>query len=364
LNLFTGFLIFILCRISEHFYFADCFTLDVMLSYRCSIIKNVAETGELMIGILFVFDLLLFVYLTFKVTKEGDIVKNIVFSQMFFWCTYVLCSAALFLIDCFSILLAMVIVTIFGLACVGYCHWKRKEPLPSVCFDRKYLYVIIVCLLGILLQKDKFELYGMSQDEGVYQTQAISFIYGNNKNQKDLEEFHELDEQAQEKYLAKMEQIIAGGMHGYYYFNEKATPRNYQERISEVSGYYHGVPTYAAQMALVGSVFGIENMIHIQTLFWCLCVFLLYLVLRRFCISLWAQYVLVTVYAFTPIMTWLSKTSLTEMFLTCLMNLFLYYVLDDEKPNWLMIALPMVTYAFVHLSFYTLLPILCVCKVM
>lgn len=355
----------------------------------------------MLIGIFTGLIMAMYFYIVVEFNKRKNAVRNAVLSQMLFWCIYVVSSALLLLLDVFSVegtLVATAFIGVIVLVNKKLLNRNEEEGLPEEeqeapkakfwqldeegvpeilkklkekvrqeigwvrqRFFKRYTYVLVLCFAGMILMWDKFELYGLSQDEGVYQVQAISFVYGNNANQKDLEEYSYLDETSQEKFKEKLEEVIDTGMHGYYLFDDTLAPRSSQEKISDVSGYYHGVATYSATMALFGKIFGVENMIQIQTLFWALAVLLLYLLLERFEIKNWVRNLLITIYALSPVMIWLGKSSLTEMFLTCLINMFLYYIIAEKKPSTILIALPMVTYAFTHLTLYTLVPILCIC---
>ncbi len=321
----------------------------------------------MLVGCLTLFTMLLYAYISCKLKEDEDLIKRLVLSQMLFWCTYTLVSGVLIWTDYFSVRIAVAGTAVIAAAYLAYLFWKKRK-IPdkttrrlSLKVSKKYLPVLILCVIGVFLLRDKFGLYGLSQDEGVYQTTAISYICGNNDTQKDLIEYELLDGEAQEKFKEKMSQLRDTAMHGFYLFDETLKPRNLQSQSSEVSGYYHGVGTYPAQLALWGWIFGIENMMGIQTLFWILAVLLAYLVMDQFQISRWAKVLLTGVYAISPIMLWMGKASLTELFLTCLFSFYLYELSKEKNPNAVLMALPIVTFSFFHLSVYSIMPIICIC---
>lgn len=57
---------------------------------------------------------------------------------------------------------------------------------------RPYWLPILVCAGGFVLVAMKHELFGMGQDEGVYQTVAINFLNGVTDRQQDFPEYHTL----------------------------------------------------------------------------------------------------------------------------------------------------------------------------
>lgn len=340
----------------------------------------------MLVGCLTAFTMLLYGYISCKMKEDEDLIKRLILSQMLFWCSYTLVSGILIWTDHFSVRIAMVGTTVIAVAYLGFLFWEnRKIPRKAArkasvkiskkvkkkrkaedifVIKRKYLPIIILCVIGVVLLKDKFGLYGLSQDEGVYQTTAISYICSNNDTQKDLVEYELLGEEKQEKFREKMNQLRDNAMHGYYLFDETLRPRSVQTKSSEVSGYYHGVGTYPAQLALWGWIFGIEKMMGIQTWFWILAVLLAYLVIDQFQISRWAKVLVTGIYAISPIMLWTGKASLTEMFLACLFNFYLYELSKEKNPNAVLMALPIVTFSFFHLSVYSIMPIICICFIL
>lgn len=319
----------------------------------------------MLVGCLTVFTMLLYAYISCKLREDEDLIKRLVLSQMLFWCTYTLISGILIWIDHFSVRTAIVGTTVIAAVCIilkaQRKQRKKKKKEEILVVYRKYLPILILCVAGAFLLRDKFGLYGLSQDEGVYQTTAISYICSDNSTQKDLPEYELLDEVSQEKFKDKVDELRDAAMHGFYQFDETLKPRDIQTQSSEVSGYYHGVGTYPAQLALWGWIFGIENMLGIQTLFWILAVLLVYVVIDQFQISRWAKVLLTGAYAISPIVLWTGKASLTELFLACLFSFYLYELCKEKNPNAVMTALPIVTFSFFHLSVYSIMPIVCIC---
>lgn len=318
-------------------------------------------------GVVTLLAMLAFSCVIWQWKKERRFSGVFIYGQLYFWSTHILVSAMLMWLDIYRIWYASAGTLIIALAvllvsCAVYRKKRTGKKGGKVC-DRQDICVLIFCILMAVCMHEKNELYGMSQDEGVYQTMAISYMCGNNDNQRTMQEYGELREEDKPAFLNKLNDVISHGMHGYYLFCGDYIPQNMQEQYSETSGYYHGVPTYAATMALWGSIFGWKNMMGVQTLFYVLAVLLFYEMLRKMNLSALKRAVLLVIYMFSPIMVWLGKSSLCELLLACLINWFLYELMWEESRSFqaVRIALPILTFAFTHLSIYTLMPMFVVC---
>lgn len=318
-------------------------------------------------GVIALLAMLAFSCVIWQWKKERRLLGIFIYGQLYFWSTYIQVSALLMWLDIYRIWHASIGTLFVALTAVLVSHiaYRKKQPLGEkgkIC-DRQDICILILCILMAVGIHEKNELYGMSQDEGVYQTMAISYMNNNNSNQRTMKEYEELEEGDKTAFLNKLNDVISHGMHGYYLFRGDYIPQNMQEQYSETSGYYHGVPTYAATMALWGNVFGWKNMMGVQSLFYLLAVLLFYELLRKMNISAFIRMLLLAIYMLSPIMVWLGKSSLCELFLTCLINWFLCELFSEESGNFkaIRIAFPIITFAFTHLSIYTLMPMLIVC---
>lgn len=319
----------------------------------------------MLVGCLTAFTMLSYGFISCTLKGDRDFIKRLVLSQIYFWCAYTLVSGFLIWINCFSVRTAILGTFVAAVVIIAGLLWRRahfkKKDEQVFQVHKKYLPIIALCAVGVYLIGDKFGLYGLSQDEGVYQTTAISYIYSNNDNQKDLQEYGLLNEGDRERFKDKMAELRDTAMHGFYRFDEGLKPRDIQEKKSEVSGYYHGVGTYPAQLALWGWIVGFEKMMGVQSVFWVLAVLLAYLAVDLFQISRWMKVLLTGIYGILPVMAWTGRASLTELFLACLMNFFIYELCKEKSPNALLMALPIITFAFFHMSVFSIMPIVCIC---
>lgn len=318
-------------------------------------------------GVITILAMLAFSYVVWQCKSVRRLLGIFIYGQMYFWSTYILISALLMWLDIYRIWYATIGTLLVALAVffAGYIVYGKKQPVREEhkIWDGKDAFVLLLCILMAVGIHDKNELYGMSQDEGAYQTIAISYMMDNNVNQKTLEEYETLGEEDKAAFLDKLNHVISQGMHDYYLFCGDYIPRNMQERYSETSGYYHGVPTYAATLALWGRIFGWKCMMGVQSLFYILAVLLFYELIRERSLSTGKQMLLLTIYSLSPIMIWLGKSSLTELLLACFMNWFLCELLSKPSRNFkaIQVSLPIIAFAFVHLSIYTLMPMIIVC---
>ncbi|MDE5792172.1 MAG: hypothetical protein K2H66_01450, partial [Oscillospiraceae bacterium] len=144
---------------------------------------------------------------------------------------------------------------------------------------------------------------------------------------------------------------------GYDIPKENYPDTVYDREVSSVSGIYHGIPTYAAMLALWGNLFGMSHMAEIQNIFYLLAIFLLYFTCQNLKLKSCSAITACSLFALSPIVIWVAKSSLTEMFLAVLILLFLYFLTDNQKPEQVKFSiLPIIVFSCYHVSIYTLLP--------
>lgn len=193
------------------------------------------------------------VYLSAAYYQKSHIIEIAVRAVIGFFSLYVVVSGLFFLIDQFNMLAVLVVCILIELA-AAFLLWKRGlrwKALAVSCALRPYAFVLCVAALAVLLSLVKYDFFGMGQDQGVYQTKAIEMIYNSAKNQLDFEEYKNLTDPADKLAYQRMLPRFTGFYTGAHY--PTFTP---EDKISDVSGYYHGIPTFAAMLALFGKCFG------------------------------------------------------------------------------------------------------------
>lgn len=293
--------------------------------------------------------------------KEKNIIESTVMGIVIFFCTYVVGSMGLFVIDSFSLFRAAGVTLILDAVILAAAVFLRRSGPFSIkklfrcdMSLKDMLIPIIVCLLALPFVSVKNELFGMGQDQGVYQIQAIAFMNDDNARQKDFSEFHKLDTQEERD---SFEYFVKNALRGYDIPNEQFPDTVYDRNVSEVSGIFHGIPTFAAMLAMWGTIFGMENMIDIETVFYLLMIFMVYFICRNLKLKNSSAVCACIAAASAPVVIWTAKASLTEMFLTLIPLIFAYFMTDDENPRtkWLSLA-AVVVFGCYHVSIYTMIP--------
>lgn len=292
--------------------------------------------------------------------RKADIIKNLVLSVSALLTVYAVVSGLFFMADQFSFVHVLEAMFLLSAPFTIYCAVRLGKISGWIrpCPYRRFLLLSALIVGTVFLSCSKFELFSTAQDQGLYQAEALELYMGNFEVEHDFEEYQVLEKEEDKKvYL----QMVGGGIPGYYALASggiQIDPFNEEERKSDVSGMYHGVQTFPALLALGGKLFGLENMMQIQTVFLICSVLLLYFALCNLQIPLKFLLPSLTVFLISPLVLWVSKTSLTEMVLTMFMSLYLFLLTEaDTEIKRLLSALPLVGFAFVHVSFLLLYPV-------
>ena len=275
--------------------------------------------------------------------------------------THVIVSMGLFVIDRYGVEPTAWLTAFSDLILLAAAVFARRgrpfrlKKLIKADFSIKDMVIpIVVCLVAVPFVLTKNEMFGMGQDQGVYQTQAVLFMNGDTHRQRDFSEYHDLrtdDERDSFEYNVKIH------LRGFDIEPEHYPETSYRRGESPVSGMIHGIPTYTALLAMWGTLFGMENMMGIETLFYILMIFMVYFICREFKLKTSSAVCACAAAAFAPVVIWVAKSSLTEMFLTLLPATFLYLIADEENPKhrWLSVV-PIAVFACYHVSIYTMIP--------
>lgn len=319
-----------------------------------------------MILLLCIVSLLLWAYIIGKAKPGISIVKLAVFALCGFFFLYTVVGAGFFWADSFQFESVLAVCAAAEAALAAYFIWRgmqtagavggsiRQAVMPEVSLAIKQYWIpIMVAILALPFTWNKFELYSMGQDQGTYQVKALALMEYDTHNYMEMQEFTKLQTpEERQKYLDFI-----------YEQNNLYLPRVEGETDTDAShfdtitGTIHGLPTYSALLALWGKLFGYQNMIGVQTVLYICLIFLVHFVsenmeLRR-AIGFW----LTMLTAFSPIILWGSKSSLTEVGLALIFAAFLY-ILTGKKENAWMAWIPLTAFAFSHISIYVFMPIL------
>lgn len=282
-------------------------------------------------------------------------IKAIVLGTTNYFFFYILCSALLFWVDYYSIKKAVVgtgaAVVVF--AVIFACIFKQK--VKFFLRKRELYALLLMCLLTLPLTTQKFGFFGMGQDQGVYQTKAIELINGNNQRIFDFWEYETLVEEDKETYRANIE-VIAGldqidqgkpGLEGI-------------DGVTDVAGIYHGIPTYPAILAMFAKFFGLSHMMDCQTVFLLLMLMIVYYILENFRVKYWLRLLSMTILGLSPEILWVSKSSLTEMFLAVILTTYVMMLTDKKELVRFFSFLPVAVFGVFHVSAFTVMPLVVV----
>ncbi|WWR15342.1 hypothetical protein V1224_12805 [Lachnospiraceae bacterium JLR.KK008] len=230
--------------------------------------------------------------------------------------------------------------------------WQALRP--DVTWDvRACALPLLVVILALPFTWNKFELYSMGQDQGTYQVKALALMAYDTHNYMEMEEFTKLEtDEERQKYLDFV-----------YGQNNLYLPRVIEEtdtdaaNFDRIIGTIHGLPTYSAVLALWGILFGYAQMIGVQTVLYICLIFLVWFIAEQMKLRRVTCFLLSLLTAFSPIILWGSKSSLTEVGLAVIFAVFLLILTGERKNAW-MAWIPLTAFAFSHISIYVFMPIL------
>jgi len=239
-----------------------------------------------------------------------------------------------------------------------------SKKIKKIKFGKKELIVALaVVLFSFLITGSKFGFFGMGQDQGVYQTKAIELIYGNNSNVLNFDyALKALNEPSDYKYFRDKVKLLQG-----YYLVDQTEPFYADDNAggeTGLEGIYHGLPTWPAILALFGKMFGISHMQDCQTVFFICFLMLTFYILENFRIKTLYEAIALSILGTTPLIVWVSKSALTEMFLAVIIAFFVYLLCNEKKDAALYLWVPVVVFSFYHVSAYTMMPLFVVCGIL
>lgn len=311
----------------------------------------------MMIVALTLLSILCILYIIHIFFEKADIIKSMVLSVSVFSFLFVIISGLYFTFDAFSFY-AVLLTILVPAVCISGRDILRKRKFSmkfAVAQSSEIRMQLGLIILTFALTFVKFELFCNGQDQGLYQAEAMELYMGNYEVEHDFPEYNILTSyQDREAYYKMLTQTLVG------YYPLSASPIavfDESERISDVSGMYHGVQTFPAVLALGAKLFGLRNMVQVQTFFLICSVLLLYYVLCELGIRMGYRFLSLLIFILSPLVIWISKSSFTEMFL--IMSLCFYLLLlveSDTAPKRLLLVLPLLAFTFVHMSFLQLYP--------
>lgn len=126
-----------------------------------------------------------------------------------------------------------------------------------------------------------------------------------------------------------------------------------------MNGYFHGVPTMAGTLALSGNIFGLKGMNYISIFYYLSAIWLMYELTRRWNWKLVLSIGSALIFSISPIILWVTKSTLTESLLTLSLVLFIYFAevtKDGKEGAKYFLLIPVSMFCFFHVSAFMLMP--------
>ncbi|MFI3238432.1 MAG: hypothetical protein R3Y47_10475 [Lachnospiraceae bacterium] len=307
-----------------------------------------------MLHFLVLTNFILLLVISYLFLEDKEVLKLLSLAVAFFFIEYVVVSGLSFLVDSFqfiSVMSTCTAITLVYLIFHTFLLWKKHIQIKGNLRCEFLLLIILIVSLPFIYGQS--ELYHLAQDQGVYQATAITMINGDTSVQYDFSEYNLIESDEDKATYREMAQIT---LLGYYPMNTAYPTVEDEDVLSDVSGIFHGIQTFPAILALWGSLFGIAAMMRIHTIFYFAAIVLTYYAIKSFTKSKWIQITATSIFAFSPLIMWLAKTSYTEMFLTLLIACYVFLLTEENNRKW-MLGLPLMAFGFFHVSYLVILPI-------
>lgn len=291
-----------------------------------------------------------------RLSRENEGIKLAVWGLFLFFAEYVIISIVLFQADRWGITTTLLIeAAIDGAAYGGLLFRDRKKRIAgSIQFSLKaYWPMLCLCLGAALLAQNHNGYFGMQQDQGVYQTAAVAMISGKWENVMELDVYRKLAGEDRERYM----HVVPTEINGFYFYQRDLEGLYSIDFATDATGYFHGIPTYPALLALWGGMFGIGAMGGIQTVLFVLLLALGYLFLRELGSKRSLALLGCGVVAVSPVVLWTAQSTLTELYLACALTAFLYFLIQKGRWGIWLSAVAIISLGCVHFSIYTLMPV-------
>ena len=291
------------------------------------------------------------------IRRKTDYIKCVTFALIYYFMTYVLVSAGLFWIKRYTIERAVcaVLAVWLGITLFAWLRGRTREKIQWESKVRESWLSYLLIILLVILFSSSFGFFGMGQDQGVYQTEAINLYQGNNDWRQNIEEYDQLPEGIYKEYY--FEEVIKCKGYGITSCKTDNLTAMGLESEGGLDGIYHGIPSYPAILALSASIFGIEHMLIVQLVFYILLLLVMEMLLRELGLSRGVRALIVLLLGISPEVLWVRRSSLTEGFLAVLVLTYLYYCLHKEHKYRSLSVIPVIVFGFYHVTMFTMVPL-------
>jgi hypothetical protein len=218
----------------------------------------------------------------------------------------------------------------------------------------------VLLVVGFLFSFLKFDMFGMGQDQGVYQVNALLMIDGLESNVVPVKEYELLtndEDRALFLEQLKQQELSWLGFNAIEWNENRGTISPGTNPVN--SAIFHGLVNLPALLSISGMIFGAEHLMHALTLPYLVSIVLIFLTLNvNLGFSKSTSFIPTLIFALSPIVLWTSKASLTEIYLTMIIAMLMFYLTDKERNSSWMLWIPVAAFAFFHVSIYTVMPMI------
>ena len=279
-----------------------------------------------------------------------------------FLCLYSVTSAALWYFEVFSVefclLAVMIIVTaVFVLA---YFKSRKKETkffaIGEINTDHGIIINRIIIVIATLLSLGAYSTFGIGNNDGNAQVQALSIINGQGSLEFEIDEYETIDPESRYRnyFFERISNFDTDNFTANYWLSSVDTQEG---KVEKMIGEFGSDPVYPSVLALSANLFGIKKMAFIQAVF-AFCVFVFVdEILRKLKCNWKLRSVLIMLLGTSPIIVYCNHTTLIEPIIGFCMVLFIYFLLCKKNKLQMLSVLGAVTFAFLHTSFYTMIPL-------
>lgn len=278
--------------------------------------------------------------------KNKKLLKHITFVLSMYTMQYFIVSIVFLFFNKFRINYIIISCFIVNVIFFVLRRKKVKAALKSIDLNIKTdIYQIIFIIIAVLLSLNKSQDIRTISDMGIYFERSVVLSGNNTSSIQELTEYGEISDSVDNGLYRLQDELI-----GLYKFNDNTDNTSYYFE-------YHSLPTWVTFMALFGRIFGLFNAPHVLTWFYVLASMCLYYLIENISKNKLNKFFSIALFSFSPVILYLSKTTLTEM--SFLMLLFTGILFLSEKDIFASICggIAIGLLGFVHISMFMYIPI-------
>ena len=303
-----------------------------------------------------------FVMIDILLSGKILIIKNIAIGSAYYLMAFIVVSLILFAFDKYSVVLSYLTISLLTMIILIIIILKKYKTIKILTKLEKVNYLpfplIVILIIGLLFSILKFGVFGMGQDQGVYQLSALLMSAGQTNKVIIIKEYDLLiDAVDKELFLNAVtkQELTSAGFYSISQNDNKGTIKPDAYPVN--SALFHGLPNLPALLSITGKIFGAEYIMQGLTIPYLTAIVLIFVTLNiNLNASIITSSIATSIFAVSPIVLWTSKAALTEIYLAMIISLFLYYLTDKNNDSSWLLSIPVLAFSFFHVSIYTVMP--------